>query len=699
MKNIEKDDDDFYEISNLLFEKEDININASDLEDTCTILGMLCDSHCKSTHGVELLLAHKSIDVNKGEYPPLYCACYQMKKEGDYFHQVAKLLLQHPDIDVNTDCLKSDSLLCALCQHVHNSTLGVELILQKDDVNVNKGHPELIAITEGSFALFQLIIKHAKYQDVHEEILLKFLQNTYENPFFKASNIIIETLTILLQKGANPNQPAGLLAYAINFLPFEVCQLLLTYGASPNSGFQLNGNTFSSINSKYDVPRDYLQLMNEGKETALHAAARIASKKKIELLLKYGADKQALWIGWTYSEVREKYETDCLYMYNATIPQIKTHDKGAIVELIKSCRQFMYKNETKDLIALISKSMNAIGNRVLKVTDTCLHCTIAGSFREKTKCFAPDELDFVFWRNTKKALCRSKGNVVYQCIDSLIRSNDKSTQSSDPRLKLVCVQFGNNLSSILFKWKGIEFPNLAVKVHVALCTQNKIAKLSRFKEDALNKEKFPNHHLYSLHRLIDELNRHEKQGFILAKAVRIASIAQPDNLDSFDLEENIKVDDVITTFLLQMCLPNEVDFKDDFNLCLTPYAVACKIYEILLEQIQSRKLHSNFLNETIYFCSDKSDKSCLSDRGCCKHRQMMTAMVAKILSWLQTHGDELKDIDFADDVELDFAETGKLYFIEQEKILCKYKRRVESASTSAEPPRKTMITKTTQQKH
>ena len=105
----------------------------------------------------------------------------------------------------------------------------------------------------------------------------------------------------------------------------------------------------------------------------------------------------------------------------------------------------------------------------------------------------------------------------------------------------------------------------------------------------------PYHKCQQLNALMVGLKRHEKQGFILAKAVRIASIAQPDNLDSFDLEENINVDDVITSFLLRMCLPNEEDNKDEFEDCDTPHAVALKIYEILLQALQTRKLESKIL--------------------------------------------------------------------------------------------------------
>ena len=158
--------------------------------------------------------------------------------------------------------------------------------------------------------------------------------------------------------------------------------------------------------------------------------------------------------------------------------------------------------------------------------------------------------------------------------------------------------------------------------------------------------------------VMNGLKCHQKQGFILSKAVRIASIAQPDNLNLFDLEENINVDDVITSFLLRMCLPNKKDNKYEFEDCGTPHAVALKIYEILLQALNARKLESDFLRENIYFCCSKYGFDCIVDRGCCKRRRLMLALVNKIILWLKKHGSDLNDIDFADDVEFEFGACG-----------------------------------------
>ena len=169
----------------------------------------------------------------------------------------------------------------------------------------------------------------------------------------------------------------------------------------------------------------------------------------------------------------------------------------------------------------------------------------------------------MFWSRKKIYKNINIGLEVYYCIDSLIRSNHPSTHSPDPRLQLVCLRFGNKISSLVLKWKGTEFPDLDIKVDLAVCDKDNIAKQSRFNQTV--SVYLLEHKCQKISALMTGLKRHEKQGFILAKAVRIASTAQPDNLDSFDLEENINVDDVITSFLLRMCLPNNKDNKVKFT--------------------------------------------------------------------------------------------------------------------------------------
>ena len=175
---------------------------------------------------------------------------------------------------------------------------------------------------------------------------------SFENSHFKCSEETIKILHVLLQKGADPNEPPSLLAYAINLASYDVCRLLLEYGASPTSAFyteHIQKQAFSEIHPTY------IKDFNEGNETALHAAARIGSQIKIELLLQHGADPNIFWIGETYRGIEQKYKqlkSQTLYR----VPLDVNHAKE--LAIVQACRQFMYKKETRFIIFHISEILN-----------------------------------------------------------------------------------------------------------------------------------------------------------------------------------------------------------------------------------------------------------------------------------------------------------------------------------------------------
>ena len=138
---------------------------------------------------------------------------------------------------------------------------------------------------------------------------------------------------------------------------------------------------------------------------------------------------------------------------------------------------------------------------------------------------------------------------------------------------------------------------------------------------------------------------HIRNGFVLANAVRIASISQPDNLELFGLKEAIKVDDFITSFILRACLFNE--YKMDFEGSITSCDVAVFIYEQLKKLLNKNLILSRCANESPVDCTE-----CNHKYRCCKQRKLMFAMVEKNLEWLKEHRDELQDIDHSDNVDL-----------------------------------------------
>ena len=135
-----------------------------------------------------------------------------------------------------------------------------------------------------------------------------------------------------------------------------------------------------------------------------------------------------------------------------------------------------------------------------------------------------------------------------------------------------------------------------------------------------------------------------KQRFILAKAVRIASISRPDEKDLKDLVEAVNADDVISSYILKtMILWDEHVFRNYRDR--TPAAMAHKIYEALHRKLEGKRL--KFIRDASWNCT-----KCVFEKGCCKRMQFMLAMVRKILEWLKQNEHDLKDVDFVDDVDL-----------------------------------------------
>ena len=155
--------------------------------------------------------------------------------------------------------------------------------------------------------------------------------------------------------------------------------------------------------------------------------------------------------------------------------------------------------------------------------------------------------------------------------------------------------------------------------------------------------------------MIRNLPKHVTNGLILAKAVRIASIAQPENIESFELQEPIKTDDVISSFILKACLFSYDKQKKEFDKCLTPHDVATKIYELLQTYLNERLVKSEYSHEEPVHCT-----YCAVERGCCKRRNLMLAMVEKILQWLNEYKARLQKIDFAED--FNFCDAFKIDF-------------------------------------
>ena len=179
-----------------------------------------------------------------------------------------------------------------------------------------------------------------------------------------------------------------------------------------------------------------------------------------------------------------------------------------------------------------------------------------------------------------------------------------------------------------------------VFVDVAVCDDFDIAKYDRHAKTESNQtqETFHKQEL----QMMKELKPFERHGYILSKAVRIAAVSQPDFVSALGLEEDIYSDNVITSFLLKACLFGAKGIKTDFQECKTSLEVTITIYKLLYTGLKQKLVESIYTKERLVYC-----RFCRVERGCCKKRLFMKAMVEKILIWLNTNKSHLLDIDFA----------------------------------------------------
>ena len=149
----------------------DVNARCQKLKDNCTniemtVLGYVCDTQCDSTLGVKMLLEDKRTDVNKihkTDNTPLFYALHKIEAKDDYFYQVAKMLLNHHNIDVNVKCsyLCDDPALSELAESDRcKSNLGVQLLLDDPRIHIYKQSPAYWAAYHGQPDILELILNY-----------------------------------------------------------------------------------------------------------------------------------------------------------------------------------------------------------------------------------------------------------------------------------------------------------------------------------------------------------------------------------------------------------------------------------------------------------------------------------------------------------------------------------------------------------
>ena len=371
---------------------------------------------------------------------------------------------------------------------------------------------------------------------------------------------------------------------------------------------------------------------------------------KIRLLLENGAKSSNCWMCDTPDVIKLKYSFSSKTMYQMD-PNICVPDRSNSLSIVTDCRLFLKSAETDKIVQKVTECVKLITTFVSKLLNLKFESSLSGSFAETTKCFGPDEFDFTLGclhklEENEDGIPKDQDLAlkVYACIDSIIRNAKNGFDFGN--LTIESLLYGNKISSIHMLWNGKEMKRLDITVDLAVCYKNIIFKGTRYY--MVNRRIRITNHIKE-QQMIRKLPLYIRNGLILAKAVRIANIAHPENIERFELQETIKTDDVISSFILKACLFGKDKHKEVFNECLTPHDVATTIYELLQKYLLEKKIESEYSQEKPLECS-----KCQVERGCCKRRKIMLAIVEKILQWLYANKSMLQNIEFS--YERDFSQ-------------------------------------------
>ena len=483
--------------------------------------------------------------------------------------------------------------------------------------------------------------------------LMRYLRESNSSWHFKATENMKDIVQYMLDHVADPNKPKHMLTYAINHCPFEICEMLLIAGADASSEFRSEdrGLVYSQRNYRVTYSENivpYEKKFDDSRETALHTAFRVCSPDKVNLLNKYRANEDLTWIGLKPYQLTEIYCTRKHSAYfcvpSSNHNKISSTVKLFVLDTILSRREFMKYPHTLEIKASVVNLIEKVCSNCSELLDEKMVCAMAGSFAEDTKCFAPNEFDFTFTLTENDVTYHKNfARQVYLCIDYLVSKD--LIKSSNERLVITHFMHENRIGKLRMYWKkGVlkRCTSFNILVDIAVCDKyNEIAKYSRHQKSDSNQsqESFHEHELQMIHNLSPCV----KDSFILAKALRIAKIATPDDVEAFGLQEDIYTDSLITSFILKACLFGKDGIKPEFRDLTKPVDVAIKIYEVLKTALEQKSVVSEYTEERPINC-----KLCRVERGCCQKRKFMLAMVEKILAWLRVRQSHLKEADSYD---------------------------------------------------
>ena len=706
--NVKSLDDKYAQIIEILLNHPQCDINLiDDMYEEQSAIHFVSSKHSQSHIGLHFLLRNKNRqkchlnarDTNGDT--ALMIAVQQLKSNDDKFAKISELLLDQVDIDISIINKKGWSARCIYLEqklenHIFRSTPALDVFkgLCRTAFREQRKLSLAFAITYRSYDVCKTLLECGV--DVNDRFLPLDYQHELDEMFDSEADESYETALHSAVRIESLSKVRLLLEYSPNrslrWRGLTALELALAYAVPADIIEEL------SKDCSNDDVRRLIQNYRLTDETDEDFVLRCGIKQWSDRFGFPRAEPRACEclsskrnvhcnhrIGPLESPAKTKLSAD-------TTVRPSTEDSD-LIDIVKNCRLHFtadYKSTIADIKSAIVDLLEK-ASQIIAQTAPFLQFkpVLSGSSSEGTKVYLPNEFDFVCALSLEHNVVRERQIRPHNVPEFLLSSGSLSTQRlsvtffhaiakafrdltsqtlsyGQLRLYKHTVLFSNKIPKLQLIWKGCMFYNM--KIYVDLIPAVELQKTESLYEKIEFSQfylfsKTSRHNIFDLFfyklaspfqlshshgekAILDWLPKRVKHGYILAKAVRIVDIATPsDDVGlTFNLAENVHVDDFLSSHILKTCL-FKVYFCDDnpkSNLVASDWAQV--IYRELKSSLESKSL-SSWCNKYQYLIDCRN---CIYDNGCCMKRKLMLTMTENILGWLSTNKHLLGDIEFPD---------------------------------------------------
>ena len=662
---------------------------------------------------LQYFLQHPELNVHIRDKDGLTAFLYVARSPAKETYDIMRLLLQYNESILNEQDNVGLSALMYIVSGYNSITLGqfksvLRLCRSSGDLTCKAGYKALDYMLIDDKLHKQRLKTSKTILDICSELFLYASQYTLPLAMLHCSNEVCSQLFQLHSEYAYISLPMNetLLHCAIQSNSFAKCSLVLSYCVNHEMNYKewygLTPLELAIINRCH---ADILELLSDGiamhiiersikkcqyrGESLLHFVSRLGVSRWISHFSQHKPDK----VESPDSKDKSNQANDSLtwsvlraYCSFKIRRQSKSRAKRllSVIDVVQNHQTLLdrHKEEVQEITDCVTDLLLNIADEISRQTPVLsFRCILAGSTSEGTKCYAPNELDFVcIFTNTDglhlyatsvtvqddssdwmlfcsiknfldpRKLAQSFYDQVFRALQLII---DKLPSSEKLCVSQFALQRMDKISKLQLLWRGEAFPDLIIYVDLVPAFTFResrttsihtwpenvridndffvLAKTSRHNYRPSND--FRVSHCRLEREVMAGLPDYMKNGYIFSKAVRIADICgEQFNFKNFDVEEDISAEDFITSYILKNSFLNVIKALKEqrrSNIPECKYEWAEAIYVELKEALVKKEIqlwHSGVL----LTCEE-----CKVTYTCCQKRVIMLMLVRNILKWFK----------------------------------------------------------------